>query len=283
MDQGPVGLNPVDIAITPTGDLLAVDTAGLLFLIMEGRMRTILSDFFDPASGPLGGFPIGVDITPSGTIYVLDGVGVLFTMLGGVREFVTAFEDPTMGPVGTTPSSLAISPDGTIYVLDPFAGELGLGLLFTVEADGTREVFSDFNDDAQGPLGVSLFGIAIGPDGTILVTDEEGGTDSSVVRVRAPCTKTSGTSGGRAAYHTRPNCNPRYCPSGILCVSAITVGTAFKRVAAFPTAIECSLLGKAFKDDSRGHSPSCCYGCRMKVRREEQGGAPRLETLAVTE
>jgi hypothetical protein len=87
---------------------------------------------------------------------------------------------------GVTGAASASSlPPGTLLSVDQTAGSMQLGTLFTVnQATGQRTVFSDFNNAAQGVLGVDPNAVAWLPPqllglipGAALVTDGSGGTN----------------------------------------------------------------------------------------------------------
>lgn len=57
-------------------------------------------------------------------------------------------------------------------VADPGAGTGFRGAILAVDlATGQRTVLSDFGDPAQEPLGLNMRGVAVAPDGSLLVTD----------------------------------------------------------------------------------------------------------------
>jgi hypothetical protein len=67
---------------------------------------------------------------------------------------------------------------GDSLVVDVNAGTGRRGALFCMSpATGTRLLLSDFGDAAQGPLGVTPFGVAVEAAGTILVADQNAGTN----------------------------------------------------------------------------------------------------------
>ena len=87
---------------------------------------------------------------------------------------------------GLTGGALAASlASGTLLSVDQTAGASNLGQLFTVNPNtGQRAVFSDFNNPAQGVLGVDPNAVGWKPPGllglipgAVLVTDGSGGTN----------------------------------------------------------------------------------------------------------
>jgi hypothetical protein len=131
------------------GSLLLVDPAGgtgahgsLLVVDQTTGDRSVFSDFGAPAQGPLGVSPCGISVLPG-----LLGLG------------------------------------DTLFVLDSKAGTNNRGELFRVDqGTGIRQIFTDFGNGAQGPLGQSPVSLAttnglLGIGATILVLDSEAGTN----------------------------------------------------------------------------------------------------------
>ena len=124
--------------------------------------------------------PFGIVAAPDGTIFVADAGhahlirrvspdGRVSTVAGGARGFSDG-----VGPAAafSTPSGLALAPDGTLYVAD--TGNHAIrritpdGSVSTLAGDGTPGY-------ADGPAHQARFngpiGIAVAPDGRILVAD----------------------------------------------------------------------------------------------------------------
>jgi len=180
-----LALAPPAQALTP-GEVLVIDSGagtgfqGALFVVDPATgARTVLSDF---GSGANPGFnPVGVAVEPDGTILVIDinaGTGfqgALFRVdpLTGARTLLSDFgsgANPGESPVG-----VAVEPNGTILVVDVSAGTGNLGALFRVDPlSGARTLVSDFGSGANP--GFNPVGVAVEPDGTILVIDEDAGT-----------------------------------------------------------------------------------------------------------
>ncbi|MBA2491708.1 MAG: hypothetical protein H0V34_08405 [Gammaproteobacteria bacterium] len=193
LSQGPLGLNPVSLAVSPNGQLLVsdldagADFRGAIFEVdlSDGR-RTLLSDFNDSSQGPLGEDPVNLTLDANGTILVADlnaGTGfngALFRVNAttGNRVLFSDFSDTAQGPLGQIPFSIAIGPAGEILTVVLSAGTGSRGALFKINAqNGSRTLLSDFGDASQGPLGEIPFGVALGPNDEILVIDQEAGPD----------------------------------------------------------------------------------------------------------
>jgi hypothetical protein len=94
--QGPLGIDPVGVAVEASGQILVADETGgtgllgALFRVDPTTgARTLLSDFGAGAQGPLGVNPTGVTVEASGQILVVDpstgtgGGGALFRIAPG--------------------------------------------------------------------------------------------------------------------------------------------------------------------------------------------------------
>lgn len=206
--QGPLGLDPVGVAMGPAGNLLVTDTDagtdvpdvqdggnGALFTVNPTNgARALLSDFGNPAQGPLGQTPTGIARGAGGAIFVIDpdagtdipndgktgGNGVLFEVnpTTGMRTLLSDFGNTTQGPTGVNPGGVALGPGGVLLVADTEAGTGGNGTLFSVDPlTGIRTVLSNFGNLTQGTAGMDPFFVAIAATGVILVTDDDAGTD----------------------------------------------------------------------------------------------------------
>ena len=180
---------PAQAQLNP-GDILVADFeggengAGLLFRLNPATgVRTVLSDFGNPAQGPTGQSPFGVAVVDADTILVVDsqgvgGNGTLFRVdATGARTILSDFSDPSQGPLGVDPVGIALGAGG-ILVTDINGGTNGNGALLRVHPlTGVRTLLSDFGNAAQGPLGQTPTGVARGANGIILVIDPDAGTD----------------------------------------------------------------------------------------------------------
>ncbi|HEV8614204.1 MAG TPA: post-COAP-1 domain-containing protein [Methylomirabilota bacterium] len=123
--QGPLGVEPVGVALEASGQILVIDPSGGTF--------------------PFGGL-FRVDATT------------------GARTLLSDFGDLAQGPLGPDPGGVALEASGQILVSDANAGTALLGALFRVDATtGARTLVSDFGNSTQGPLGVQPMGVAVVP------------------------------------------------------------------------------------------------------------------------
>src|SRR5262249_51652493 len=68
--QGPLGFEPVGVAIDAAGTIWVIDQGALFQVDRATGHRTLISDFGDSRQGPLGANPKGVAIAATGTILV---------------------------------------------------------------------------------------------------------------------------------------------------------------------------------------------------------------------
>jgi uncharacterized repeat protein (TIGR01451 family) len=201
--QGATGSAPSYVDVDASGNILVTDhffavREGLLFSVDPTTgVRTILSDFGDPAQGELGENPNGV-AADVGNILVIDNDagtdsrGALFNVdpATGARTIGSDFGDRTQGARGQGGlDSVAIDADGNILVTDGQFGDIFTGTfagaLYRIDpTTGRRTILSDFNYPAQGVVGCFAAGIAVETTGDFLVTDLCAGTNNQGVLFR---------------------------------------------------------------------------------------------------
>lgn len=180
--QGPIGTNPISIAVAPAGlmginpTLLVLNKgAGIqgvdgVFAVDENGNRTILSNLGDPALGPVSPAAQSVSVVPGlqgmGTsIYVTDseaGTGRLGALIrinpqDGSRTIVSDFGNADQGQLGDDIAGLAFRgmASGNFLVTDDFIGSSPTqtqAKLFSVDlGTGQRTLLTDCSDTARGP------------------------------------------------------------------------------------------------------------------------------------
>jgi glucose/arabinose dehydrogenase len=170
--QGATGVDPYDVAIESTGQILVIDysagagSLGALFRVdpTTGN-RTVLSNFGNAGQGTTGGLPAGIAIESTGQILVIGYVnGALFRIdpTTGNRTLLSDFGNAGQGATGVNPIDIAIESTGQILVIDPTAGTGGIGALFRVDpTTGNRTLPSDFGNAGQGTTGDEPLGVAV--------------------------------------------------------------------------------------------------------------------------
>jgi hypothetical protein len=198
--QGPVfppGSNvlqdgPRDVAVDASGSILVTESEGgtnfqgALFRVDPSTgARTVISDFGDPTQGIVGQDPLDFAIESSGNILVIDfnagagSAGLLFRVdpTNGARTPVSDFGDGP--PQGVAPAGIAIDSTGNALVTDFQGGAGGLGALFFVDvSSGARTLLSDFGNAAQGATGANPLGVLAPASGSLLVVDDNAGTNA---------------------------------------------------------------------------------------------------------
>ncbi len=219
--QGPLGIDPSSVAVTPAGTVVVVDRAGsgrLFWVDPATGNRTVLDDM--GAGSPAGGDPIGVALTADGQILTghraggTSGMGALLRVdpATGVRTTVSDFGQAAQGPLGSEPSGVAVVPEvlqaGDVWVVDDQAGTDSGGALFRVDATtGERLLVSDFGSGAN--QGVDPSGLAITSAGAVLVVDRNAGVDGNGQLFRVdPAT------GARTVLATSPGSTGHH-PTGV--------------------------------------------------------------------
>jgi hypothetical protein len=121
-------------------------------------------------------FGAGTDIPLDGHV---GGNGALFLVnpQNGVRTMLSDFGNSGQGPTGVQISGVAVVPslvEGDVLVISPFTGTDGAGELVSVNpTTGARAVVSDFGLPAQGATGFDPVDVGLGPEGDVLVVDED--------------------------------------------------------------------------------------------------------------
>ncbi|HET8952900.1 MAG TPA: hypothetical protein VFN44_20420 [Solirubrobacteraceae bacterium] len=183
--MGTLTLSTAASAQLQAGDVLVVDndvppvSTGVLFRVdPQTGARTVLSNFG-------AGNPTAVAVEADGDVLVTD-TDAGTDPAGGTSEWGALYR---LGPertilsdfgagsaTGRTPRAVAVEPDGGILVINASGGTSNRALLVRVDADtGARSVVSDFGNGSQGSLGVEPRGVAVEPDGEVLVIDAQAG------------------------------------------------------------------------------------------------------------
>jgi hypothetical protein len=156
------------VALDASGFILVVDAlagtdcfgfggCGALFRVDRSTgVRTMISDFGNPAQGPLGGTgPTAMAIDADGTVLVLDnfagtsGLGQLFRVnpTTGIRMIVTDYGDATQGTTGS------VSTDSGVVAAN--------GIIFAPCAEGTCKI--DPVTGHRTPFSVASGSLAVVP------------------------------------------------------------------------------------------------------------------------
>lgn len=192
---GPSFVAPFGIDLAPNGDALVVDPSafpdnrgGVIRVDRLTGQRTLVSNNASPTGEPRFSNPAGVARAPNGDLYVVDpdafantdGGVIRVDRLTGQRTTVSENQSPTGGPSFVDPLAIARAPNGDLLVADENAFG-GSGGVIRVDRDtGERTTVSQNQSPIGGPSFSAPTGIALLPNGDIVVTD---GAGASVIRV----------------------------------------------------------------------------------------------------
>ncbi len=180
MEQAPLGLDPIAVAVHPSGDIFVLDVGiNVIFRVFPNNTREIFHYLNE--GEPSVSSPADLAIDASGNILVIDrngGTGdengkpfeegdkngSLFRIINGVRERL-------IDNLGEEPEGIAVAPSGTIMVSDrkfEFADEGSLHIINPTTLEDTTHSFNDgaFPCDIRDPTD-----LAIEPSGNILIID----------------------------------------------------------------------------------------------------------------
>lgn len=181
--QGPLGANPVSVALVPAGLLGALglnagfvvldndagtNGAGAVFAVASNGNRTLLSDLGNSFQGQVAMAPQEIATAATGllglgtAIYVTDNElgahesgSVLQISVSGNRSLVTDFGNSAQGPLGGDEHAIAGAPGigGNLLVADEYLDAVpSLAILFQVNPfTGQRTVVTDCSNTSLGP------------------------------------------------------------------------------------------------------------------------------------
>lgn len=192
MAAPPAGAAPGDVLVTdfnafPDGG------GGVIRVDPVTGARTTLSANGAPPGGPGFADPAGLALAPGGEVLVADlnafgGPGGVIRVdpRTGARTTLSENLMPFGGPSFHDPSGIAIDGNGDLLIADRSAFEGSSGGVIRVSREtGVRTAVSHNAAPAGGPSFVEPAGIALAPNGDILVTDEDAfaGSSGGVIRV----------------------------------------------------------------------------------------------------
>ena len=153
-DFGPNGANILDLTVTASGNILAVDNRNQK--VVQITPGGTVSDFVTSIGGTSG--PAGIAVDSAGFVYV----GLPGSQL--VERFSSAGADLGAYVTGVNhPYGLAFDSGNNLYVADYFAGPNGGGAIFKVDPQGNRTLFAE-NADNIYDVTVQLDAVAAVPE-----------------------------------------------------------------------------------------------------------------------
>ena len=177
------------IVVTDTAiDGIAGD-GGLISVNLGTGARASFTENDDPAGGPDLVSPNALAFEADGDIVVTDSYGpdpqvVRVSRFTGARTVVSDNATPNGGPALVRPTGIAVEADGSLLVTDATAFANGNGGVLRIDpATGVRTTVSRMGAPAGTPNLDYASGLALEPDGDILVTDDVFPNGGKVVRV----------------------------------------------------------------------------------------------------
>jgi sugar lactone lactonase YvrE len=168
---------PVVPAFEANGDIVVAEQDGDDVLRIDpatGARTTVSSS--SVGTGPALSDPNGIAVAANGDLFVadfsaFDGNGGIFRIdpVTGNRTEVASNSHGSGPAFGFGPDGIAIAPDGSLVVVDTY----GYQVLRVDPATGNRTTISS-NSVGTGPTFDYVYGLALEPDGHILVGDRDG-------------------------------------------------------------------------------------------------------------
>ena len=151
--------------------------------------RTIISDNeMGMGMGPAFMSPFGIAVEDDGSLVVVDSILKAVVRVDPTtgNRMIISDNEMGMGPAFMSPFGIAVEADGSLVVVDPY---IDLRAVVRVNKDGDRTIISkridtgdeiDMNMVGLGPAFLLPSGIAVEPDGSLVVVDS---VLNAVVRV----------------------------------------------------------------------------------------------------
>ena len=184
----PAAAAPGDILI---GDYNAFGgLGGVIRVSPVSGARTTVSENTAPVGGPAFSNPSGIAVAANGDILVADpsafgggGAVIRVNPVSGARTTLSANTAPAGGPNFDDPVDVAVAANGDILVVDDDAFDTGGGVIRVNPVSGVRTTVSANTAPAGAPTFFNPNGIAVAPNGDILVVDPNALPGGAVIRV----------------------------------------------------------------------------------------------------
>jgi DNA-binding beta-propeller fold protein YncE len=190
---------PATPGLAAEGDILVADfnafsgsNGGVMRVNPASGARTRLSENDAPMGAPHFFNPGAVALEADGNLLVADydafpdmGGGLIrVDPATGMRTTLSANGTPAGGPSFSAPSGMAVAPNGDILVVDRSAFGGGGGVMRVDRTTGARTPVSENAAPAGLPNFEEPAGIALAPNGDILIADENAfGGSGGIIRV----------------------------------------------------------------------------------------------------
>ncbi|HEY1274026.1 MAG TPA: hypothetical protein VGF25_03920 [Thermoleophilaceae bacterium] len=191
---GPAFVDPFALTLAANGDILVSDQnafgggGGVIRVNPTTGARTVVTQNTAPPGGPLFDAPFGITTEANGNIVVADATLAALVRVNpatGARTVLSDNTTPAGSPAFNDPYGIARAANGDIVVGDGFAFNGAAGLIRANPLTGARTTITQNTAPAGGPAIVSPTGVALGPNGVILVADPSafGGGSGGIIRV----------------------------------------------------------------------------------------------------
>jgi RHS repeat-associated protein len=184
---------PHDVAVGPDGSIFIAETwnSSIRRVGPDGIITTVAGNgTYDysgdggPATSAVLNSPFGVAVGPNGSIYIADlnnnrirrigPDGIITTVAGNGNRGYGGDGGPATSAMLNAPFSVRVGPDGSVYIADTYNNRIRRvgpdGIITTVAGNGNQGYGGDGGPAANAVLN-SPYGVAVGPDGNIYISD----------------------------------------------------------------------------------------------------------------
>ncbi len=176
------------VAPAPDGSFYFVDSSAAVWHVdTKGVITQYAGKYnsfgFTPDGQPALGNPISpwdIAVGPDGSVYINDEFngrvrkivnGLFVTVAGNGTATTTGIDGLKATGIGIDPQGIAVGPDNTLYIADAFRVlKVGTdGIVTKIAGDDTHSF--ETPDGIATKTGVEPLGIAVGPDGSVYISD----------------------------------------------------------------------------------------------------------------
>jgi YD repeat-containing protein len=196
-------LSPLMFAVGPDGSVYIADQGhgrvrrvspdGIITTVAGNGITDGYSGDGGPATAAEIGQPVGVALGPDGSLYIEDAAafggvppfnnmkirrvgldGIITTVAGNGTQGYSGDGGPATAAQFNYPHGLAVGPDGSLYIADTDNNRIRRvgpdGIITTVAGNGTAGYSGDGGPATSAALNTP-YGVTVGPDGTLYISD----------------------------------------------------------------------------------------------------------------